>query len=122
MLLMMDIAKGANGVVCRSPLRNSMCRLLVFHGLELKVFVIHVMVVHLLWFPGSPHRQMSGKEEAASVSESQRKGFDKLLLHQHHLDLLCLWWLRGHKPGTGGERHLFSLEASTGDGVVSLSL
>lgn len=52
---------------------------------------------------------MSGKEEAASVLESQRKGFDKLLLQQRHLDLLCLWWLRGHKPGAGGERHLFSL-------------
>jgi hypothetical protein len=76
-----------------------MCRLLVFRGLEMKVFVVHAMVAGLLWLPGSPHRQMSGKGEAASILESQRRGFDKLLL--------CLWWPR-HKPGTGGERHLFS--------------
>lgn len=58
MLLRTGVPKGANGVVCRSSLRNSMCRLLVLRGLELKVFVIHVMVAGLLWLPGSPHRQV----------------------------------------------------------------
>ena len=51
-----------------------MCRLLVFRGLEMKVFVVHAMVAGLLWLPGSPHRQMSGKGEAASILESQRRG------------------------------------------------
>lgn len=77
MLLITNVSEGVNGVVCRSSIRNSVCRLLVFRGLELKAFVIHVTLAGLLWLPGSPLRQMSGKGEAASVLESQRKGFDK---------------------------------------------